>query len=120
VRHCDSQDFLVSMGRPSYPVQREPVVIEITLRLRLAAIRVEITKVVVRAGKVPMWRYNCPSSWPAAWLIMLEKCRLFRTVWMGSDEDHLALHGTDETIGRLLPQKYPFEEPGIILVVHGI
>jgi hypothetical protein len=40
------------MGRPSYPVQRESVVIEITLRLRLVGTRVEITKVVVRAGGV--------------------------------------------------------------------
>jgi hypothetical protein len=48
------------MGRPSYPVQREPVVIEITLRLRPGGTRVEITKVVVRAGNVQMWRPKLP------------------------------------------------------------
>jgi hypothetical protein len=63
------------MGRPSYPVQREPAVIEITLRLRPGQTRVEITKVVVRAGNVQMWRPNCPLSWPTTRLIMLEKNR---------------------------------------------
>lgn len=109
------------MGRPSYPVQREAVVIEITFSLRPRMGGVEITKVGVRMGSgadSPLKLRK--SSDRQRRLVLRSHYRDSRIPWRVADHETLAFPGASLLVGLGFVPGFEGMDSGVEFAVDSI